>query len=434
MHQLLAALVLALALPAAPASAPPSAGGAQGAQVFTLTPKTVQVGAGGPQRVPNPIAWALERAGPGSVLNLQSGDYDAFSIGFRKDSKWNARAPGGSPGQPVTIQGQPGVRILPRGGGDTIAITQEKKCGWFLFKDLTIVPGYRAGVMFFKGGGNTVYEGFHFVDCHILGDWDHLAKRGGKSKWGVWGHSLSDFVFRGSFAPARVENIRAEHGFYLQNSKGDVTIENVHGKLLGRTFLQLTARPKDGPPAPGTITVRNCVIEDVCIAAGDDFKGGSALSLFGRHTGEVIFEGNRFRAGFDARVRSLTRKGVPYGTGAMMVTDFGGPSNGRVVLKDNDFEMAPGCGDRPLVSIGGCAELEITGTNRFVAGANPVALGLDPAESPGGKLRSNPIGELTVGAGTVVTGDLRRRSEALDADARRQLADGVRGFPDRQAR
>ncbi len=430
---LIAALcLLAPAAAAGSLRSPATSPAVQGAQIFTLTPKTVQAAGSQPQRVPNSIAWALERAGPGSVLNLTPGDYDAFSIGFRKDMKWNARAPGGAKGQPVTILGQPGVRILPRGGGDTIAITQEKNCGWFRFENLEIVPGYRAGVMFYKGGKNTIYEGFHFVDCNIVGSWDHLTKRGGKSKWGVWGHSLSDFVFRGSFAPARVENIRAEHAFYLQNSKGDVTIENVHGRMLGRTFVQLTARPKDGDPAPGKITVRNCLIEDPCIAEGDNFKGGSAISLFGRHTGEVLIEGNRYRAGFDPRVRRLTRKEVPYGTGAVMITDFGGPSNGHVILKDNDFEIAPGCGDRPLVSIGGCKKLELVGTNRMVAGAHPVALELDPADQDGGRLNSNPIGRMQVAAGTIVQGDLRRAGEPLDESGRRELTQGVSGYSTRK--
>jgi hypothetical protein len=261
--------------------------------------------------------------------------------------------------------------------------------------------------MFYKCGPDQSHEGFHFVDCAIDGGFDHATGRGLNTKWGVWAHSLADFQFVGRTRPAEIKNLRNEHAFYLQNCRGDVTIDNVRASRLGRTFLQVTARPGDGPPGVGTVTVRNCVVEDACIAIGDDYKGGYAFTIAGRHTGMLIFENNRYRAGFVPALRKLTRPGVPYGTGAFVSWDGFGQRNGRLVLRGNDFELAPGCGDRPLVAIGGCTDVDIAGANRFVS-AYDIALELDPPREAG--FESNPNGRVRIDPRTVVTGGKIRRA------------------------
>ena len=378
------------------------------------TPNSVQFPGRPAHPVKNPIAAALGQARPGDVVELGPGTYPGFSIGFNKDAPWNARTSGGRPGLPVTVRGVGGlVRIDPRGGGDTIALSQAHKNGFFRFENLEIVAGSRAAIMFFKAGGDQVYEGFEFFDCDIDGGYDHVAKRGRNSKWGVWGHSLKDFVFAGRMRPATVTDIRREHAFYLQNPKGDITLENIHAARLGRTFCQFTARPGDGPPGVGTITVRNCRVEDACIAEGDGYKGGSAFTVAGRLTGDLIFEDNSYHAGMTPGIARLTRPGQPYGTGAFVAWDGGGQPNGRLVLRNNTFVMAPGTGDRPVVSIGGCREVRIEGNNRFTSGGRVPCLELDPVredmpEAPG-RLRNTANGEVYLSPTATLEGGVEIR-------------------------
>ena len=415
LHRLLAVLSLALAGLTAPALAQ---GGQLTAQSIFCTPTTIRLGAK-EQPSKNPIADALSRCGPGSRVELASGDYPAFSVGFAKKADWNAPIPGGTQMQPIVVRAQGQVRIVPRSSGDTISINQETHAGWITFEGLTIQCGYRAGIMFYKQPPERRHEGFKFLDCHVVGGFDHATGQGSNSKWGIWGHSLSDFEFRGVRGRASVRDPRPEHGFSLQNLVGDVTIENVDGARLGRTFLQITARPGDGVPGTGNVLVRNCSVEDACIARGDDFKGGSAFTLAGRHTGRAVFENNRYRAGFNSMLRGLTREGVPYGTGAFVAWDGGGVSNGTLILKNNDFQMAPGCGDRPLVSIGGCKDVQLLGRNRFTAGASS-ALEIDPVAVAG--FNSNPCGKVTIDPALESKGAVRIKGAEATKEQLEKLA------------
>lgn len=391
------------------------------ARSVRCTPATIRVDGGPPQNVQNPIAAALQRAAPGALIELDSGTYKGFSLGFDKDIFWNARTTGGRAGQPITVRGAGEVRIVPDNSGDTISISHGVDIGYITFENLTIVPGYRAGVMFSHVGPGKSYDGFRFVDCNIVGSFDALAQSGAPSKWGVWGHSLKDFEFRGVAKPAIVRDIQQEHAFYLQNSKGDITIENVQAARLGRTFVQFTARAGDGEPGIGTLTVRNCVVEDACIAAGDDYKGGSAFTIAARNTGKIVFENNRYRAGFAPGIKKLTHPGVPYGSGALMAWDDGNNPSGTLILKNNDFALAPGCGDRPLVSIGGVRDVQIVGTNKFVSGGEQVALELDPVGDKGGP-SNTPNGKMLVEKTNSIQGGVRIAGKLADESALAALA------------
>ena len=355
----------------------------------------------------NPIADALKRAGPGTLIELAAGDYPAFSVGMSKQNEWNAPIAGGNRGQPIVVRAIGAARVVPGSSGDTIAIVQDVPCAHITFEGLTIIAGYRAGIMFYKCGPNQMHEGFRFLDCTIDGEFDHLTGRGRNSKWGVWGHSLKDFEFVGRKRPAVVRNIKNEHAFYLQNAKGDITLDNVQCSRVGRTFIQITARRGDGEPGLGTVSVRNCVIEDACLAMGDEYKGGSAFTVAGRHTGQLIFENNRYRAGFAPGIQKLTSRGAPYGTGAFVSWNAGGERNGTLILRNNDFEMAKGCGDRPLVSIGGCNEVQL-GVNRFVAGAG-IALDIDAPDS--GNSRCERV---IVDEGSTIQGPIRFEGATVD--------------------
>ncbi|MCC6408795.1 MAG: hypothetical protein IT453_16655 [Planctomycetes bacterium] len=385
-------------------------------QVLNITcyPDRVVFDGVGEVATQNPLATALGRAGPGTRILVQSGDYPAFAIGYGKPSPWNAQTGGGNANSPVLIEGQGEVWIRAGKASDTIGISQAVPNGWFTFKNLKIACGYRAGIFFNADGGKSTHAGFRFWDCDVIGGWDHLTQTGQKSKWGVWGSGIAAFEFRGATRRALVQDVRWEHGFYLQNLKGDVLIENVDATRLGRTFCQITARSKEGPAGVGTVTIRNCKIADVGISSGDNYKGGSALTFAGRHRGDIVVEKNVFRAGFAPALRALTREGSPYGTSALVAWDRGaGEANGLLLLRDNDFEMAQGCGDRPLVSLGGCREIRMEGKNRFVSGGQQPALAIDPLDDDG-NLANTLVGSLAVSNETVVRGRVMRRGEEIE--------------------
>jgi hypothetical protein len=404
------AVCMALALAAEPPTRAPAmpatAATRRAAAAIVCTPTSIeQQGKGqAPQPVNNPIAEALSKAQPGSTIWLDPGDYPAFTIGFQSNSPANAARAGGEPGNPVVVEGSgPDVRILGV-EGDTIAIDQRIDNGWITFRNLTIVPGRRAGVMFYQRTDGKAHRGYTFEDVHVLGAFDFDTGQGKRTKWAVWGQGVADFRFAGVTAPARIESISEEHAFYQQNLRGPVTIENVHAKDLGRTFCQFTARAKEGPPSIGDVTVRDCVIEDACIAQADGFKGGSAITLCGRAEGTFLFERNVYRAGFRPERQRLTTKGLPYGTGAFTAWEEGGGGmNGTLVLRDNEFAFAPGCGDRPVVSIGGCERVLLVGANKIVSGGKQPALSLDPVNNQG-QLVSSANGPTYLAPATVIEG------------------------------
>lgn len=406
-------LALTLAALVAPRPSEPSAG------AIFCTPTTVlfqgQKGPaqGQPKKVKNPIAEALAKAKPGETIWLDPGVYPAFTIGLKSNSPANAPTHGGTREQPIVIEGKaPGVRIV-GAEGDTIGIDQAIPNGWITFRNLVIVPGKRSGVLFYqRGGDGKRHEGFAFEDVHILGDFDFETGQGKRTKWGVWGQALADFRFVGVNAPARIENISEEHAFYLQNCQGPVTIENVHARDLGRTFCQFTNRTGDGPPGRGDVVVRNCVVEDACIAQGDAFKGGSAFTICGRHEGTYLFEKNVYRAGFRKERLRFTKPGVPYGTGAFMAWEADRAGlNATLLLRDNEFRFAPGTGDRAVVSIGGCQRALVLGANQFVSGGEQPALELDPLNAQGRPV-STPNKTVFVAPATKLGGALVLRGRA----------------------
>jgi len=360
---------------------------------------------GPPEKIKNPIAEALTQAKPGTTIWLDPGDYPPFTIGFQSHSPANTVTHGGEPGNPIIVQGKgPGVRIL-GSENDTIGIDQRVPNGWITFRNITIVPGQRAGVLFYQRGDGQVHRGYTFEDCNIIGAFDHRTGKGKRSKWGVWGQCLADFRFAGVSAPARVENISEEHAFYLQNVQGPITIENVHAKDLGRTFCQFTARA-DGPPGRGDVIVRNCVVEDACISKADGYKGGSAFTICGRMEGAFLFEKNVYKSGFRVDHLKLTAPGQPYGTGAFTAWEESrAGQTATLVLRDNDFSFAPGCGDRPVVSIGGCTRVLIVGENHFVSGGTQQALTLDPVGRDG-NTTSSPNGSIYLAPATKIEGAL----------------------------
>jgi len=393
------------------------------ADLLVCTPRTLDRGDGVERPEANPIARALELARAGDLVLLEPGVYEPFTIGFDDRAPSNARTAGGTEGLPIVVEGKGSVRIRSR-GGDTIAIDQRVPNGWITFRNLVIEAGSRAGVMFYRQGDGRVHAGFAFEDCRILGNWNPVTRTGQRSKWGVWGHSLADFRFVGVSERAEVSYIGTEHGFYLQNPRGDVTIAQVDANFLGRTFFQLTSRAVDGPPGVGTVTVRDCHVLDVGVAREDGFKGGAAFTVAGRHRGRVVFERNTYRAGFWEPARALTLPGQAYGTGAFVAWQGGeAEPNAEVVLRDNVFEFATGCGDRPVVALGGCGRVVIEGANRFTSGGSQPALALDPVRDDGRPV-GPPVREVVLDPRTILEGGATRAGRRLEPADLAALAPG----------
>jgi hypothetical protein len=415
----LAAVLIGLSR-AAPAQLPPDLAGERGTHSGPLgvKPGYLELPGGRVLQDRQPIARALELAAPGALILVGAGTYPRLGIGFSGNNWWSANTTGGSEGNPIRVVGESGARLVCDEPGDTIAINQQVPCAFIDFENLEIEAGERAGILFYQLPNDQRHRGFRFYDCSIDGAWDHASNSGPhSSKWAVLGHNLDGFVFAGRRGRAVVQRIRHEHGFYLQNPFGDLTLENIDAKELGRTFVQVTARESSGPPGVGLITVRGCQVSDVGLAAGDGFKGGSAFTFAGRLKDNVIrVENCTYRAGFDPFLAKLTQAGEPYGTGALVAWDGGEKlANGTLILSGNHFEFAPGCGDRPVVSIGACQVVEITGNNRFIAGGQYPVLSLDPLTVTG-SLKNLPNGQVRVDPSNSFTGRLEIRGRPVEAD------------------
>lgn len=375
------------------------------------TPTTLAVPGRAVVSTTHPIARALEAAGPGTVIDLDPGDYEPFTIGMGSGAANDAATSGGRRGAPVVVDGHGVARII--GRTDAIAIDQRHANRFVTFRDLVILCGQRSGVIFYRQPGGRAHVGYSFEDCEVRGGFDHRTGRGRHSKWGISGHSLAEFRFVGTRAPARIGGIEQEHAFYLQNPRGSVLLENIQASGIGRTFCQFTARAGEGPPGKGQITIRDCSVSDCGLAAGDDYKGGSAFTFAGRLEGVILLENNVYRAGLRRDFLHLTRRGEPYGTGALVAwAEEAGARNGTLVLRDNRFLFAEGCGDRPVVSIGGCEKVRIIGENVFRSGGRWPALALDPVRD-GGELVSPPNGPVELSATTRLEAPTGHAPEAL---------------------
>lgn len=373
-----------------------------------------------------PLARALELAAPGCVIRLRPGQYGQLGIGFDSRQDWNAKGAGGVAGNPVIVDGFNQAQLVPGGASDTIGVHGGVESGHIRFQNLQIEAGTRAGVLFYERPPEQAHRGYEFHDCTIDGKWDHATKSGPHdSKWGVLGHALADFVFAGVRGRAVVKNIRHEHAFYLQNPRGDLTIENVDGHQVGRTFLQITARESQGPAGRGLITVRGCEVADIGLSDWDNHKGGSAFTFAGRlpHC-TIVVSGNTYRAGFNSKLTHLKPPGRSYGTGALVAWDGTEKiGNGALVLQDNDFEFAESCGDRPVVKIGACEIVRIGPGNRFVSGSSFPALDVDPTRPGSSELEYLPNAAVTLLAGNTFEGGVRRRGEELsDSDLAEWIA------------
>ena len=131
--------------PKRPAPPPP----APEAMSIVCTPTTIACDGGPTTLAENSIAEALTRAMPGARIELGSGDYQNFSIGFDRDKANNARTGGGTSAAPITVTGKGKARII--GEEDAITVSQQIKNGFITFKNIEFSPGNRSAVLFSQG-------------------------------------------------------------------------------------------------------------------------------------------------------------------------------------------------------------------------------------------------------------------------------------------
>ena len=192
----------------------------------------------------------------------------------------------------------------------------------------------------------------------------------------------------------------------------------MEAQFLGRTFCQFTSRSAEGSAGVGTITIKNCKVRDTGLAPGDDHKGGTAFTFGGNHNGAILIENCTYQCGFGKLIKTLTKKGSPYGTGALVMIADGAAPTARLHIKDCTFQFAKDCGDRPVVSIGGCRDLLLTGKTSILAGAYGVALDLDPVWD-NGKLKSPLNGKVRLTKSVQVNGKVQiRGKEANDSQVK----------------
>jgi hypothetical protein len=146
----------------------------------------------------------------------------------------------------------------------------------------------------------------------------------------------------------------------------------------------------------------------------------------------LLVERCTYRAGFSKDLLHLTKDGAPYGTSAFVAWDGRETQrNGALVLRDNRFEMAPGTGDRPLVSIGACTSVSIEGENHFLAGGHPVALAIDPVDAAGAPA-GLANGRVHVARSTKLRGEVHRRGRTLSATEIGELSEPEKTLPGRR--
>ena len=203
---------------------------------------------------------------------------------------------------------------------------------------------------------------------------------------------------------SRIHDIQNEHSFYLHNKKGLVLIQNVTMERVGRTCIQSVNRnvessmPPPGAgagsgelvttnsPGIGSLIIDDCQCVDQGIGCEDDHHGGSGYTINGRHWGAVRIRGCRYRAGFDAALKAAIwnkthdRSSPPFNGALVIDRGQACERSNYIAIADNDFAVAPGCGDRELVLLQGADAIIFT-NNTLTRGANHDTVVVDSLSS-----------------------------------------------------
>lgn len=336
---------------------------------------------------PYPLAWAIENANDqrGRHIKVKAGNYGA--IKFENKTSTNPQVVNtmsSSAATPIVVDGEPGATI--KGGlGDTISVLNvtpnNNPFQYIRFKNLLIEGSDRAAVIIGAGGTNP-YIGWEFDNVTIDGRYDHKSGTGFNSKWGFLTYQLKDFKFENG----TIKNIKREHAIYMHNNAGDVYIRNNNLYEVGRTAVQIVARPSEGPTNPGDIYIENNIIADTGLQPGD-YHAGQSITITGGNLGTAYINNNEISYGIDKFTPGLKAgvmshpdysKNKGYGAGATVVyLDFkdGGVKAKNIKYTRNNIIYCSSCGSTWSVSIGGCESATVV-TNSIVGGTkNAIAVG-----------------------------------------------------------
>jgi len=275
------------------------------------------------------------------------------------------------------------VEIVPPFGpgtvGHSIYITDQGPVSDVRFWNLSLTEFGTAGVLI-GGESDTVFSGFEFHGVVIDGGYDWETQTGNNSKWGVLTNGVEDFRFQDGV----VQNIHREHSFYLHNNQGDVFILRNLLSRVGRTFLQVTNRPSEGPKGKGRLVLRDNTMTDCALA-----DGGSCITIAG-HLGKTVIKHNVLEMGLD---ESLDRCGFnTCATGAIVA--WTPPKDawpglkqqiGELVVVDNSFVVQNG--DRSIATFATTDQLTIRDTlfesPSTIAGKGEKRIAFDPYNDSG---------------------------------------------------
>ena len=395
----------------------------------------------------HPLIVALRFAVPGDVVDIHGEALHPFQIGGSNSSLWHnlhkgtGAILGGTEAEPITVRGRGGpdgtdkivVDALPTIGDTINFLAASGRAPQHLhFENLTVEAGNRAAIFIGKvEDAEFPFRGLWFYDVDMLGSADHDSFQNVVSytpKWGMRAYHAADLRFCGIAQPARIEGIKKEHAFYVSSFYGGsgraISIVNVVGRLLGRTFYQ--NRRYDGGPTetPGGIAlIRDCEAHDWGLEIGDIGAGG-AYTICG-FPGWTILENCVARGGFDPLlVGQSDVKGIPFDLktpnalvvweGQVETDPDGTPANGRIDVRGCDFETRLGT-LRRLVSLSSATEVEIRDC-RFVSGCDR-ALEIDP---PGG-LSSARVGWMKM-THTELSGSVELGGKELTAGTQPSLS------------
>jgi len=221
---------------------------------------------------------------PGDTVFMRPGDYPHFRVSkhfFETELQDISRCINYEAKHPGTVR----LRENPVGGSQT------------LYVEWSNVPIRFSGIVFegddqrALGTENPYSRRWHgdhpgfaelsFINCYMDGEWDFQRMTGEASKWGCLTYGIEGGL---TWFGGGGHGIKKEHFFYLHNSVGNVLMSGARFYGAGRTFLQDTARPHEGPAASGKIILHRVRAENTCLEMGG---GGSSITIKGNRTGLV---------------------------------------------------------------------------------------------------------------------------------------------------
>jgi hypothetical protein len=252
--------------------------------------------------------------------------------------------------------------IIRGGSGDTISMMDGARLEETTFRGLVIEGSGRSAVMTLSD--KPPYR-FNFEDCTIDGLYDHAARSGRDTKWGLMIHRWAGYAARCLF-----ENIKREHAAYIHTPMSDILLYKNTVRRCGRTAFQFVGRNNEAGYADVEVHVHGGKYEDCGLK-----DGGSTLTVQG--IGTLLVDGNaEFLIGTNRAFRDAYMASHPdmrvFSTGHIVNwSDKGRCDPTRLVtLKDVNIFSHPGDGNAPCVQVKNADGLSIQGKASIQAGFN----------------------------------------------------------------